>query len=246
MPFSFEHAFTVKAPADKVFAYLTDPYRVAPALPGAALGEKNDDGSYSGTITVKVGPVSARYRGKARFDNLDAAGRSVSIVASGQDTSGRGGADMRMQGQLVESASGETKVSIRSEVNVTGILAQFGRGMIQDVSNQIFQKFSDAVRTELEKEGAPAAQAADAGAPPPPATASLPAAVAVAAGAGGAPPVAPSPPPAPVPPPASPPVDIVSLGGKAMGRAALRSVGRPAIWVVLLTLLVVLYWFLHR
>src|SRR5215471_20449490 len=108
MPFSFENAFVVKAPVAKVFAYLVDPYRVAPALPGAALGEKNEDGSYPGTITIKVGPVTAKYRGKMRFDNIDAAAHAVSLVASGQDTSGRGGADMRMQSQLTENAPGET------------------------------------------------------------------------------------------------------------------------------------------
>ena len=91
----------VKAPADAVWAYLTDPYRVAPALPGAAITEKVDEQTYKGTITMKVGPVSARYKGTVRFETLDAATRTAEIVASGQDVSGRGGADMKMTSRLV-------------------------------------------------------------------------------------------------------------------------------------------------
>src|ERR1044071_6051524 len=108
MALRFEHAFVVKTAADRVWAYLTDPYRVAPALPGAAITEKLPDGSYTGTITIKVGPVAARYRGTVRFEALDTAARTATIAAKGQDTSGRGGADMRMQSSLREKAPGET------------------------------------------------------------------------------------------------------------------------------------------
>jgi uncharacterized protein len=161
MGLRFDYVFTVKAPAERVWAYLTDPYRVAPALPGAAVTEKVDDRTFKGTITVKVGPVSARYKGTANFGVLDAAARKMEMTGSAQDVSGRGGADMKMSSQLVEKGPAETEVSVATEVNVTGVLAQFGRGMIQDVSNQMFQKFTEAVRVELEKpaEGAPAAAA---------------------------------------------------------------------------------------
>jgi uncharacterized protein len=160
MGFSLEHAFVVKAPAADVWAYLTDPYRVAPALPGAAITEKNEDGSYGGTMTLKVGPVSARYKGTLRFENTDATARTTELVASGQDTSGRGGANLRMKSRLAQSASGETEVKMTSDVNVTGILAQFGRGMIQDVSNQMFNRFVAAVREELETPAAAEASSA--------------------------------------------------------------------------------------
>lgn len=154
MGLRFEHVVTVKAPADRVWAYLTDPYRVAPALPGATVTEKVDDRTFKGTITVKVGPVSARYRGTAHFDSLDAAARTMTMTGSAQDVGGRGGADLKMSSGLVEKSPGETEVSIVSEVNVTGILAQFGRGMIQDVSDQMFQTFTEAVRAELERPAA--------------------------------------------------------------------------------------------
>ena len=231
MSLSFEHAFVVKAPAERVWSFLIDPYRVAPALPGASITEKTDDGNYLGAITVKVGPVAAKYRGKVRFEDVDAAARTVRIVASGTDTSGRGGADMKMNSRVVEKGGGETEVSLASEVNVTGVLAQFGRGMIQDVSNQMFQKFTERVREELEKPEPAAPPAAASPAADAPADA---AAVAAAA----QPPAAPEPPMV-----AAPPIDAMALGGRVVGRAALRALQRPIVWAILLLLILAVYLF---
>ncbi len=165
-----EKTFVVKSSPAAVWDFLTDPRRVARCLPGAAITEQLDEKTYAGTITVKVGPVAASYKGRVRFERLDAAERLAEIMASGQDVRGKGGADMRMSSRLVERAPGETEVVATSEVNVTGILAQFGRGMIQDVSDQMFQKFTEAVRAELESKAqapagsdpAPAVEAAQA------------------------------------------------------------------------------------
>jgi carbon monoxide dehydrogenase subunit G len=170
MGMQIEKTFVIKASPAAVWDFLTDPHRVARCLPGAAITEQLDEKTYTGTITVKVGPVAASYKGRVRFERLDAAERSAEIVGSGQDIRGKGGADMRMSSRLVERAPGETEVVATSEVNVTGILAQFGRGMIQDVSDQMFQKFTEAVRAELESEAQapagpdrmPAAQPAEA------------------------------------------------------------------------------------
>jgi carbon monoxide dehydrogenase subunit G len=151
MGLKFENSFAIQAPVEKVWAYLTDPYRVAPALPGAAITEKTDERTYKGTITVKVGPVSAKYRGTAIFEKLDPATHTAEISARGQDVSGRGGADMRMTSRIVGKGPRESEVTVVSEVNVTGILAQFGRGLMQDVSDQMLKRFTDAMRAELEK-----------------------------------------------------------------------------------------------
>jgi uncharacterized protein len=151
MGLKFENSFVVKAPIDRVWAYLTDPYRVAPALPGAAITEKTDERTYKGTITVKVGPVSAKYKGTAVFEKLDASSHTAEITARGQDLSGRGGADMKMSSVLASKGPDETEVTLVSDVNVTGILAQFGRGLMQDVSDQMLKRFTDAMRAELEK-----------------------------------------------------------------------------------------------
>jgi carbon monoxide dehydrogenase subunit G len=230
-----EKSFVVQAPAASVWAFLTDPTKVARCLPGAAITEKIDDQSYGGTITVKVGPVTANYRGKMRFERLDEAAGEADIAASGQETRGKGGADMRMKSKVTARGPNETEVAVVSDVNVMGVLAQFGRGMIQDVSDQLFQKFTDAMRRELET---PAA------APPP--TAAPP----VEAQNGPAPSVVPptpaaQPEPRPAPPPASEALDVGALGAAAAGRAAGRMLRRPGFWIVVITLALLLYWLLR-
>jgi carbon monoxide dehydrogenase subunit G len=178
MALQFEHSFAVKASPEAVWAYLTDPFRVAPALPGASITEKVDDSTYAGGITVKVGPVSAKYRGTVQFAALDPVARTAEIVARGQDTSGRGGADMRMKSRIAAAAGGGSEVTVVSEVNVTGIMAQFGRGLMQDVSNQMLERFTESMRAELEKPAAAAPARAPASVPttpPPPAAAPSPA-----------------------------------------------------------------------
>jgi hypothetical protein len=220
MGLRFEQSFVVQAPRSRVWAYLTDPYRVVTALPGAAVTDKADETTYNGTITVKVGPVSARYRGTARFDKLDAEAGLAEVTASGQDVSGRGGAEMKMTSRLAERAPGETEISVVSEVNVTGILAQFGRGMIQDVSEQMFERFTTAVCEALEKpEPEPAAEPA----------ASEPASTA-----------------APAPVESAPAIEVLSFGGQIAGRALGRAARQPVFWGVLAAVILALYWFLIR
>ena len=138
------------------WAFLTDPRRVAQCLPGAAVTEQIDERTHAGTITMKVGPITAAFKGTMRFERLDAAARTAEIVGSGQDVRGKGGANMRMTSRLVERAPGETEVTITSDVNIIGSLAQFGRGIIQDIADQVFEKFVGAVREQLETPAEPA------------------------------------------------------------------------------------------
>ena len=151
MPMEISKSFVVRASPEVAWNFLTDPVRVARCLPGAAITNQIDERTHAGTITVKVGPVTATFKGTMRFERLDPAARTAEIVAAGQDVRGKGGADMRMTSTLVERSPGETEVRITSQVNVMGILAQFGRGMIQDVSDQMFGRFVEAVRAELER-----------------------------------------------------------------------------------------------
>jgi len=150
MALQIEKTFLVKATPAAVWGFLTDPRRVARCMPGAAITDQVDDRTYAGTITVKVGPVTASYKGKLHFEKLDAATGSAEIVASGQEVRGKGGADMRLTSHLTERAPGATEITATSQVNVTGILAQFGRGMIQDVGDQMFKQFTECMRAELE------------------------------------------------------------------------------------------------
>lgn len=215
-------SFVVNAPAAAVWSFLTDPVRVARCLPGAAITNQVDERTHAGTITVKVGPVAATYKGTMRFERLDAAAKTAEIVASGQDMRGKGGADMRMTSTLIERAPGETEVTITSQVNVMGILAQLGRGMIQDVSDQMFGTFVAAARAELEKPDAPVSAA----------TSNAPGNVKSSVASG----------PAPTPPP---PIEVLSFGSAVAGRAAGRAAAKPVVWVVILIVVLILYWWLR-
>jgi carbon monoxide dehydrogenase subunit G len=249
MGLRFENAFTVKARPEKVWAYLTDPYRVAPALPGAAITEKTGEGTWNGTITVKVGPVAAKYKGTVRFESMDPAARTATIVARGQDLSGRGGADMKMESRLSEKTPGETEVAMVSDVNVTGIMAQFGRGLVQDVSNQMFQKFTEAVRAELERpdEPVPAPSPAEASAAPAPSSAGPGVAPTAVSGTTAAvSPASPSPSPSATPAPRAaptpaPPIEVFSFGGQILARAAGRMMRRPLFWIVVAAAAALIY-----
>jgi len=240
MGMKIEKSFVVQAPAARVWEFLTDPYQVARCLPGAAITEKVDDQNYTGTITVKVGPVTANYKGKMRFERLDAAAGEADLVASGQETRGKGGADMRMSSRVQERGPNETEVSVISDVNVMGALAQFGRGMIQDVSDQLFQKFTDAMRRELATANpAPEPAAPIEAAPETPAPSPAPA------------PQAASPTPPPAPPPTPSPageaaLDVGALGAQAARRAAVRTVSRPGFWIGVVVLGLLIYWLASR
>jgi len=145
-----EQKFVLNAPPDRVWGFLTDPFQVAGCLPGAAITSRIDDRTYEGTITVKVGPVTAAYKGKVRFERLDPEHLETELVGQGQDVRGKGGAEMRMVSRLSPLDGGGTEVAVTSDVNISGILAQMGRGMIESISAQIFQQFTAAVQQKLQ------------------------------------------------------------------------------------------------
>ena len=236
--------FVVKAPSAAVWGFLTDPQRVARCMPGAAITDRIDEKTFAGTMAVKVGPVSTSYKGKVVFERLDASAHTAEIVATGQDIRGRGGADLRLTSSVKELSPSETEVTASSKVNITGILAQMGRGMVQDVSDQLFQVFSQRMRAELE----PSAHAAAAPDPAPTAsTAPGPAPTASSGRVPIPPAAAPAPSAAAVPVSAGPvtgapePLDLGSLGAKVAGRAAGRAVRRPVFWVAVAAAAVLIY-----
>ncbi len=226
MALEIAKTFVVNAAPDAVWSFLTDLPRVARCLPGAAIGEKIDEKTSTGTMTIKVGPVSSTYRGKVVFERLDPAGRTAELSASGQDVRGKGGADMRLTSSLKPLPGGQTEVTAVSTVNVTGILAQMGRGMIQDVSDEMFQIFSERMRAELESDAA-----APAASPPGP-TASSSAATAPAVP--GSSPSAPPSVPAPVTPTTPEALDAAAIGARVARKSAMRLARQPAFWAVLL------------
>lgn len=160
-----QERFEVRAPAAAVWAFLVDPRRVVTCLPGAELTQVVDDRTFDGTVKVKVGPVSVAYRGRVHLDEVDEGGRRVHMTGEGRESGGAGSAKMRMESRLAELPSGVTEVTVRAEVDVVGRLVQLGRGMIEQVSHQLFLQFADRVRATLEAEAgaAPGAPAPAAG-----------------------------------------------------------------------------------
>ena len=144
-----EERFTIDAPADAVWAFLIDPERVAAALPGAEISDKVDDTTFKGGMAVRVGPVSANYRGTVSFE-LDEATKTAVVHAKGRGMAGMGSADMRMTSQVHALGDSETEVTVDADVTISGVLAQFGRGMIEQVSKKMFGEFTAAVKQELE------------------------------------------------------------------------------------------------
>ena len=209
-----EQSFEVAAPIERVWAALIDLEQVAPCLPGAAITGRDDDGTYRGEFTVKLGPTTANYRGTIRIEAADEATRTATLAAKGSDKRGQGGATATIVNTLAETDGGGTRVDAVTDFSITGRLASFGRGgMIKDISNRLLRDFSTCLQARLES--APAAGVAPAGPAPGGMTADEAAASAGAADQVEAAAEQPAPPPpaqAQAPPPAAaPPVKGFSL-----------------------------------
>ena len=166
MAIRIEERFLVNAPVQAVWDYLVDPRRVVGCLPGAELTEVVDERTFHGAVKVKVGAITVSYRGRVSLVEVDAAAHRVRMEGEGRESTGTGSAKMTMESR-VAATDGGTEVVVRSEVDVVGRLVQLGRGMIEQVSHQLFQQFSACVRATLEAEAAARAGVA-APAPVPP------------------------------------------------------------------------------
>ena len=148
-----EQSFEVSAPVDRVWAALIDVERVAPCLPGAAVTGRNDDGSYDGTFSVKIGPTSAAYTGKLTMVSIDEAAHVATMEAHGTDKRGQGGADATIVSTLHPLDSGGTRVDTVTDYRITGRLARFGRGgMIEDISEKLLRQFAACLQVTLTAE----------------------------------------------------------------------------------------------
>jgi carbon monoxide dehydrogenase subunit G len=146
---TIEKKFELDAPIELVWIFVTDPQHVVACLPGAAITGKLDARTYAGTISIKVGLVAAGYTGKATFQRIDAAKHEVEIVGEGRDVKGKGSAEMRMICRLTAIGPEKTHVAVSSDVTITGLLAQMGRGMIQTVSDQMLKQFTSQFAQKL-------------------------------------------------------------------------------------------------
>jgi len=139
--------FTVGVPVERAWSVLTDVELIAPCLPGAQLQEVEGD-EYRGIVKVKVGPITAQYKGAAQFLERDDAARRAVLRAEGRDTRGQGNASATITAQLRPDGDG-TAVSVVTDLTITGRVAQFGRGVLADVSSKLLGQFVDCLETKL-------------------------------------------------------------------------------------------------
>ncbi|HWO58813.1 MAG TPA: SRPBCC family protein, partial [Umezawaea sp.] len=140
--------FEVPAPVDRVWAYLLDVPRMAPNLPGTELTEVVDEDNFRGRVSVRMGPVSLRFGGTARIVERDEAGRKVVLDATGAEEKGKGQAALKLTATLVGTSDG-TLVKVVQDLQVSGAAAQYGRGMITDVTTVLLSRFADNVADDI-------------------------------------------------------------------------------------------------
>ena len=158
--------FTVGVPTEQAWALLTDVERIAPCMPGAELQEVEGD-EYRGVVKVKVGPITAQYKGKASFVERDVPGLRAVLRAEGRETRGQGNASATISASLHPDAGG-TRVAIVTDLAVTGRVAQFGRGVLADVSTKLLGQFVDCLETTVLGRVEAADEASPAAGPEPP------------------------------------------------------------------------------
>ncbi|MEU1462503.1 SRPBCC family protein [Streptomyces sp. NPDC005727] len=156
------HEFTVPVPVDEAWPALLDIERVAPCLPGAVV-EEFDGRTVTGSVKVKVGPVTVTYRGTAVFEEQDAAAHRMVLAASGRETRGQGTARATVTSVLSERDGG-TAVTVTTDLKVTGRPAQFGRGVLGEVGDRLVGQFAACLADRLggPEPGPPAQEAAPA------------------------------------------------------------------------------------
>ena len=152
--------FTVSAPVDKAWEMVLDLERVTPCLPGAALTGSSGDG-YEGTMKVKIGPITANYKGTVKIEEADEANHRAVVEATGRDARGQGTASATIVATMQEE-NGKTNVQVETDMKLTGRAAQFGRGIAQDVAAKMLGRFADCLEREMlgsgqEEEAAPPA-----------------------------------------------------------------------------------------
>ena len=149
----FDNAFEVPLPPDAAWNLLLDVRRIAPCMPGAELTEVLDERSFKGRVAVRLGPVALSFAGTARFEEVDAQARRAQVKAQGTDQKGRGGANAVITFTMLPSGAG-TRVDIATDLNLSGSVAQYGRGagMIQAVAAELIGQFAVALRAMIARD----------------------------------------------------------------------------------------------
>jgi len=152
MAIEIRETLEVDAPIDRVWEFVNDPRRAVTCMPGAELDEVVDERTFLGTVKVKVGAITASYKGRVEFTEVDAQARTMQIAAEGRETGG-GTARGTLSIHLNSLAEGSTEFVTEASVDLTGRIMQVGRGMIQGVSRQLFKQFAASTKELLEAQG---------------------------------------------------------------------------------------------
>ena len=156
-----ENELTVPATVDEAWRVLLDVERVAPCLPGASITGSEDD-RWQGTMKVKIGPIASTYNGTIEIAEADESARRAVLRATASDARGKGGAEATITSTMAEVPEG-TRVNVETDLNVTGPAAQFGRGVMQEVSAKMMDRFADCLAGQMGRSEAPSAASAASG-----------------------------------------------------------------------------------
>jgi carbon monoxide dehydrogenase subunit G len=216
--------FTVNRPIEEAWPLITDIERIAPCLPGAELQEVEGE-TYRGVVKVKLGAISSQFKGEAHFIERDDVNYRAVIKGAGRDTGGRGNASAEISAQAESLSPTSTRVAVTTDLHITGKVAQFGRGIMGDVSSKLMAQFADNLNEMIDEQGLGDA-----------ATSAAPAAAASAAAATSSTESAPGAPAASqvrkIEGPATEPIDLMEVGGSSLVKRV-----APALIALVLVLL---------
>lgn len=147
-----ENSFVIQASPDRVFAYLLDPHNVVGCVPGAELTEEVDAVTFKGKVKIKVGPITVAYSGTARMVDRDDAERTAVLEGEGRETTGPGSGRGKATMSVVPDPDG-SRVTVVTEFTLTGRVAQFGRGVIEDVSKRMVRTVAECIQANLQQAG---------------------------------------------------------------------------------------------
>lgn len=153
-----ENTFEVPAPPEAAWELLNDVPRVVPCMPGAELTEVVGENAWKATMHVKLGPISLQFATDVTREAADEAGRRTTLVAKARETRGRGGAQATIESSLEPSTTG-TQVTIVTDLALQGAVAQYGRGVVADVSNQLVKRFAECIAGKLQTASQPQVEA---------------------------------------------------------------------------------------
>jgi carbon monoxide dehydrogenase subunit G len=143
------NAFEVAAPVDTVWTYMLDVPNLAPCLPGAELVGDDGNGTYQGKVVARLGPVKLNFSGTAKIVESDERAHRLVLRAAGSEDKGKGTADMTVTATLVPAAGG-TRVQVAQDLTISGAAAQFGRGMVADVTSVLMNSFAECLQYNID------------------------------------------------------------------------------------------------